>query len=291
MTFTTETPIATSQALRHSKVKLTWDQDDPNRQKVLRRPLTKQEIDEDDFKAYLAASSDESEDESDMGGDGPGLSAKDKKARRKEKTEQLRQLLLGGGDDTEDVWGKHADLHDGDGDAPKDMEITFKSALTTSSKALDDDDNLTTLERYQRRMKEKKERKKEKKELKAGSRAAVAPEVETAVPKADRDDFFGESDEEDTLAATVTATKTATPPPPEASEVPDETRHFSMQDILKAEKQEGKKKKSRHKKKSKYEDEKEPQLGDEDFAINVRDNRFKAIHEEPEFAIDPSDPQ
>ncbi len=219
-----------------------------------------------------------------------GLTAKEKKARRKAKTEELRQKLLGGGDGTEDVWGKHADLGNSDEEAPQDMEITFKSALTSSSKALDDDDNLTTLERYQRRMKEKKERKKEKKELKAGSRVAVEGEEAGKTAVAEADDFFGDSEDEamEQLSAPSIAEK---PIVKSAIEIPDETRHFSMQDILKAEKKEGQKKSRRRPKKSKYDDEREAELGDAGFALNVKDDRFKAIHEEPAFAIDPSDPQ
>ncbi|KAH0826923.1 hypothetical protein J3R83DRAFT_4516 [Lanmaoa asiatica] len=49
-------------ALRHSKVKLTWDEDDPERNHIFRRPLTKKEIEEADFRAYIASSS-SSEDE------------------------------------------------------------------------------------------------------------------------------------------------------------------------------------------------------------------------------------
>ena len=52
-------------ALRHSKVKLKWDEDDPERTKVLRRALTKKEIEEDDYRAYIASDSEESAAEDD----------------------------------------------------------------------------------------------------------------------------------------------------------------------------------------------------------------------------------
>jgi len=45
-------------ALRHSRVKLTWDEDDPERTLVTRRALSRKEIEENDFRAYLASSSD-----------------------------------------------------------------------------------------------------------------------------------------------------------------------------------------------------------------------------------------
>ena len=50
------------QALRHSKVKLTWDEDEPERTQVTRRALTRKEIEENDFRAYIASSSDSEED-------------------------------------------------------------------------------------------------------------------------------------------------------------------------------------------------------------------------------------
>lgn len=54
-------PTFQSNALQHSKVKLTWDADDVHRSKVLkRRKFTEDEIKEEDFAAFLAS---ESEDE------------------------------------------------------------------------------------------------------------------------------------------------------------------------------------------------------------------------------------
>lgn len=294
--------ISVQQALRHSKVKLTWDQDDPNRVKMLRRPLTKAEMDEDDFKAYLASSSDEDEDDEELlpsGAKEADFEAAEAKRvsrkKAKEKTEKLRQLLLSG-DNEADVWGKHStlpDMQDNDDKPSGDMEITFKAGLTSATQAVDDE-NLTTLEKYQRRMKEKKERKKEKKELKAGSRAIAKGEE---VPEADeKDDFFGGEDEEEDLppAKPVKAAPAKNPTAPvaklpETVEIASDAKHFSMQDIVKAEKTAGKRKRTRKGKKD--EREKDVELGDSGFDINVKDDRFKAIFEEPAFAIDPSNPQ
>lgn len=253
-------------ALRHSRVKLTWDQDDPNRSKVLRRPLTKQEIEEEDFRAYLASSSDEDEE------DNKGAKA------AKDRTERLRQLLLSGGDDAEDVWGKKLpDMRDDD-DGPGDMEITFTPGLSkVASTAQANDDDLTTLERYQRRMKEKQARKKEKKELKQKMR-------EEKPDKEEQDDFFGGDDDEDEEQAALAPEPTAIEP---ELDVEDDAKHFSLQDILKAEKDAGKKKRKRNRK---GKQDREVELGDEGFKVDVADPRFAAIHEEPAFAIDPSNP-
>ena len=52
-------------ALQHSKVKLTWDETPKERLTLSSRPLSQKEIEENDFKAYLASDSDESEVEKD----------------------------------------------------------------------------------------------------------------------------------------------------------------------------------------------------------------------------------
>jgi hypothetical protein len=68
--------------------------------------------------------------------------------------------------------------------------------------------------------------------------------------------------------------------------------HFSMKDILKVEKESGKKKRKRTKKNKRPEGmEREVELGKEGWKIDTKDPRFKALHEEGDFAIDPSNPQ
>jgi hypothetical protein len=64
-------------------------------------------------------------------------------------------------------------------------------------------------------------------------------------------------------------------------------KHFEMSAVLKAEKKTGKKGKRGRKEKHKPND----QDTQEDFRIDVADERFKALHENHAFAIDPSNPQ
>lgn len=237
------------------------------------------------------------------------VSKKEKKKKAKEKTEKLRALLLGGGSDDEDVWGKHGgrglpDMEDGDDRPSGDMEITFKAGLSGAIGNAADDEDLSTLQKYQRRMKEKKDRKKEKKELKIGSRA----EKDEAEREGFDDDFFSGAEDEPVINPSKDdkagkkgkkdkepENKASTKVKPVATDdqlaalLPnvDEAKHFSMQDIVRAEKDAGKKKRKRSKKNK----EKEAELGDEAFKVDVRDDRFKAIYDEPEFAIDPSNPR
>ncbi|THH16819.1 hypothetical protein EW146_g3892 [Bondarzewia mesenterica] len=277
-------------ALRHSKVKLTWDQDDPERNRVTRRNLTRKEIEENDFRAYVASSSG-SESES----DGDGAKGKSKKDMEREK---LRALLLGGGgNDLPEGWGGGAFGGDDKGDV--DMEVTFMPALS-GAKTEDE----TTLEKYQRKMKEK--RKKRKEELRVNE-----PGQKSEVDDLAGDKFFGESGSEGEDESIVQPKKgrkkgkrgnnedeseqevRRPSTKEELSLLVDtdhpgaEPKHFSMKAVLRAEKKKGRKGKKGKKSKEGEEGENELQ---EDFMINVQDERFKALHEDHTFAIDPSNP-
>jgi len=267
------------QALRHSKVKLTWDQDDPERERVTRRALSLKEIEENDFHAYVASSSDSSSDD------------ETNSAKKTVSRDKLRALLLGGGgNDLPEGWAgsKTGDMNEeGDGD-DMDMEVTFRPALSGGQ-----DEEETTIGRYQRKMREK--RKKRKQELK-----------DTGRGEALADDFFvrsegeGDSDGESLHGGRKDRgeqrNKSRKPSTKEelsllVAPAPDqpgsEPKHFDMAAIIKAEKKKGKKRRGRRKETS-GDDENELQ---DDFAIDVKDERFRALHEDHAFAIDPSNPQ
>jgi hypothetical protein len=265
-------------------VTLTWDDDDPTRTQLTRRNLTRKEIDEADFKAYIASSSSESD--SDQEG-------------RKTDRDKLRALLLGGGEDRDDLpegWG-------GIDEVPKgDMEITFMPGLTDRGKDKGDGEEETTLERYQRKQKEKKVRRKAEKEKSGGGKT-----------EENDDDFFGddsEADAEPTQTERKEKGKPKSSPQPSTTAAPkkpstkeelsllvapsattsgSELRHFDMKEVIKSEK--GKKDKKKRKQKKGGDDEGEEKEDGAGFEIDVKDDRFKALHEEYEFAIDPSNPQ
>ncbi|KAL1709048.1 hypothetical protein EV121DRAFT_195711 [Schizophyllum commune] len=272
-------------ALRHSKVKLTWDEDDPERAKVTRRAFTKKEIEEADFRQYIASSGSEDEGDDD---DGDGDAMGKKKAGKKASRDRLRALLLGGGGDNElpEGWGAKDD------DDDVDMEITFTPGLSEKK----GDGEETTLDKYQRKMREK--RRKRKEEMK--ERHAEKEK------EADGDDFF-EVDEEETSNTkkgkkdkkSTKPNATTTPTPRIESTAAElalvatsdnpsaEPAHFDMKAILKAEKKKGKKGKGK-KRGQGGDEEKDLQ---EDFTLDVNDERFKVLHEDPSFAIDPTNPQ
>ncbi|KAF9226033.1 hypothetical protein BS17DRAFT_800883 [Gyrodon lividus] len=326
-------------ALRHSKVKLTWDEDDAERNHFTRRPLTKKEIDEADFRAYIASTSSSSEGESEGGSGkrektGKHRKRRDKGSRKGAERDKLRALLLGGNDDDlPEGWG--GDSFDGKAEKLKrrggngnsreedeeesdvDMEITFMPGLS-EAKNLDDEN---TLERYQRKMKEKRKKRKEEAKGRGGAGEsedegeAAKRGTQSAGPALD-DEFFGVENESERDASHNQTGKTSKKPKKPRDSSPAHTKrlpstkaeldllaasdnlhgkpaHFDMKAVLKAEKQ-SKSKKLRHRSKKKAT---EGDAGDgpnetqNDFMIDVKDDRFIAIHEDHQFAIDPSNPR
>ncbi|KAH9898312.1 hypothetical protein C8Q73DRAFT_639931 [Cubamyces lactineus] len=291
-------------ALRHSKVKLTWDEDEPERAQITRRVLSKKEIEENDFRAYIASSSDSEEE------DAPGAPKGKGKESKAAERDKLRALLLGGGEDQmPEGWGKGKGFDDDEDDV--DMEITFTPGL---SAAKDGEKEETTLEKYQRKMKEKKKKRKE--ELREKAKVKTGDKAEKKSKKGLDDDFFGgDSDEEseqevpsrkekgkdkkgkrkdkgdDSGAEERPARVESTAEELAliaASENPDaEVKHFDMKAVLRAEKRGGKKKKGKKGKKGADEGDADLQ---ENFKIDVKDERFKAVLEDHTFAIDPSNP-
>lgn len=133
-----------TRALQHSSIKLTWDEDDNDRVKMTRRKFTKEELQDMDFKAYLASSSSESESDND------GETKDDLKAK-------YRSLLQ----------GIQGDVKSDESEVEGDMEITFTPGLSeAASKALERKKekeslkNESVFEQNRRKLKEKKKAKK-----------------------------------------------------------------------------------------------------------------------------------
>ncbi|CUM63137.1 uncharacterized protein PRCAT00000704001 [Priceomyces carsonii] len=122
-------------ALQHSKVKLTWDETPKERLDLASRNFSQRELDDMDFKAYLASDSDGSEDEKDL----------------KDKYKSLLGTSFnfnGNEKDEDDV----------------DMEITFNPGLDEERARKDEEELLeeTTVDAYRRKEKERRKRRMEK---------------------------------------------------------------------------------------------------------------------------------
>ncbi|KAL9101797.1 MAG: hypothetical protein Q9187_009200, partial [Circinaria calcarea] len=159
-------------ALQHSKVKLTWDADDGTRKEAQKRAFggSRAEIDENDLKAYLGSdSSDEEEPEpaeqnmpKDDATSGDATSAATPKLSKKDLERQRMRSLLGLGDEpAPSRKSKKSEK------APVgDLQITFSSGLSDGKGgSVFENEPLTeetTVERYVRKEKERKARRKEK---------------------------------------------------------------------------------------------------------------------------------
>ncbi|KAH0612851.1 uncharacterized protein H6S33_009231 [Morchella sextelata] len=204
-------------ALQHSKVKLTWDADDTARQTAAKRAFSQKEVEEMDVKAYLASDSDsDPEDES-----------------AKEKYRALLSGTLAG------LSGKGKK----DEQPTGDMEITFTSGLSGKEKGA---------------KKEKKAKAKAQRAAEAAEAATKRGELEALMADADRDGL----------------------------------NHFDMKQVVKAEKA-GRHggKKGKGKKRSRQAEEALEEGMQRGFEIDVGDERFKAVYERNEFAIDPTNPR
>lgn len=186
-------------ALQHSKVKLTWDAEDPSRKEAQARAFKggQKEIDENDLKAYLGSdtSGDEGEDveDQDMG------DIDEKMMSKKDAERQKARALLGlAPEPAKKSSKKGKDAHVGD------IQITFSSGLSSATNRDEKKRSVfenspepqeTTVERYKRKEKERKLKRKEKmKAARSGEEVAADSDDEPEVATSTKDDGLGFDD-------------------------------------------------------------------------------------------------
>ena len=295
----------TTGALTHSKVKLTWDADDTTRQEVQKRAFSRKEIDENELQAYLGTDSSSSEDEIETA--------------KADKAASLRKALgLGISGKASKSKPKASAKRDRDFPKPdSEMQITFTGGLLNdkSKESVFENDiplQETTLEKYTRKEKERKLRRKEKYEAKKQGLGPDAPVEEASAAPAtgdsdDEDDPFNDpffaDDPAEVAKAERQSKKAQRAKKREQQALQDETkaaeranlellmtndnddektRHFDMNEVVKAEKLKKKGKKGRKNAAPVVEDT---------FEINTADPRFAKLYESHEFAIDPTNPR
>lgn len=286
-------------ALQHSKVKLTWDMhpEEATRKETMKNAFSgsRTDIAENDLKAYLASDSEDDDGEEELV---PEEDADVPKLNKKELARKKMREALGLGDEPEGKPSKAG--------AMGDMQITFAPALTEAPKKNPEDE--TTAERYMRKEREKKMAKKEaylarREGSKAGADAEEAPQEDLGFD----DPFF--TTEEPKKASKTALLKKDRLKKREKREAQEEKNkeeraqlellmadthdeedghlaHFDMNEIIKAEKNKRRKKGKKGKK-----DAEDAGGLQEDFQMDVDDDRFKAVFQDHEFAIDPSNPK
>lgn len=190
-------------------------------------------MEDNDYRAYIASSSEASysedeEDQTELGGldDTKDASAtattdansktvkKSAKQSREERRAKLRELLLNN-DELPEGWGNIDSKSTGSSSKPAgELEVTFTPGLSTRNEphADDDGENETTLERYQRRQREKKEAKRLKREAKEASKTNGKARLnegneQTALAPVAEDDFFGEDSDAEPIPSSSSTKK------------------------------------------------------------------------------------
>ncbi|PSK46268.1 Pre-rRNA-processing protein esf1 [Elsinoe australis] len=306
-----------TEALTHSKVKLTWDADDATRKEVQKRAFSRAEIDENDLRAYIGNDS-ESEEDEEVGEDG----AEHKMSKKDMERQRMRALLGLGGEKKEPKSNKPVG----------DMQITFTSGLSggregrngvfENSPPRDE----STRERYIRKEKERKAKRRERAKAKrngeednaekadtsgsdSGSEIVVVDQPNGAAGDDDEKDPFDDpffnttgapsksqkekTQKQERIKKREAKQKQAEKEEAERKELEllmdegndDKMKHFDMKEIQKAAKKKGKK----DRKGKKGQDDAIDDQGAEE--VETSDPRFAKLFESHEYAIDPSNPR
>lgn len=311
-----------TEALTHSKVQLTWDQDDATRKEVQKRAFSRAEMDDNDMQAYIGS------DDSDADSTSSRMSVAEKKKAAKRAS--LRAALGLGAEPT-----KPSKKGDDKGEVGE-IQITFTSGLSNANSKdrgqvfeNEPQDEESTRQRYIRKEKDRKLKRKQRMKARANGEVVDGSDIEEENPQSaaattsatNNDRADSEDAEEDpfndpffndpTLAAknekaAKKASREAKRAAREAAAVEAESRkaelellmagdddngdggaaqHFDMREIEKAEKLARKKGKGKkHLKKTTTAGAATP----DEFQIETEDPRFAALFESHEYAIDPT---
>ncbi|TQS33184.1 hypothetical protein Golomagni_06478, partial [Golovinomyces magnicellulatus] len=301
-------------ALQSSKVKLTWDlnPEDASRKESIKRAFTgsRADLDENDLRTYLASDSegDDAEESEAEDGDDQGDEEEDApKLSKKELARKKMREALGLGDEPAPRRSKDGPVGE--------MEVTFTPALAEDTKK-DADEEETTIEKYKRKERERKEQRRERARAKRGEEAkedddeqrdpegdlgfddpfftSEAPTVsKSSQRKADRLAKREARDAAEAESASQKAhlTKVMAEDEDEEGVAGKRLDHFDMNEIARAEKIRSKKGKAAKSKKNKDKLEKATGMLQDGFEMDVADQRFQAVFDNHEFAIDPSNPK
>lgn len=291
-------PTRSSIVVDQTNVRLTWDETPQERIALTRQDFKKsgksdQDL-EDDFKAYLASDSSESEDDSsdEDGDDDEGERERTEEERKeilnrkREKIRKKYQALLGGLDGND--MGEAETNEDGE-----TMEITFTPGLYEKAEELlrkketdKEMAGLTPWEKYLERRKKKAEDKKQKRKEEeiAEKRAARMRKAGVKGPSSQKDEAEEEKRRQAELELLMIDEKDA-----KASGLPGATTTAVNEEEEVA--GPGKKRKGSRQMSKKKRREAEEKEESGDFMINTEDKRFESLFTSHDFAMDPTHPE
>ncbi|ESQ49920.1 hypothetical protein EUTSA_v10020182mg [Eutrema salsugineum] len=264
-----------SRALQLSKVNLSWDEDEPHRIKTLNQKFNPDQLAELEMKEFLA--SDESESDED-----------NNEASKKEKRKEKYRALIESEDAGSDKDGEEEENG-------QDMEVTFNTGLEDLSKQIrerKDKKSETVWDAYLRKKSEKKRARKNKQKDDSSSSDEDDYNVDGKAVKDDGDDdFFME--EPRLKKKKKKEGKTDKKKKGLEEEVATEERSRAELELLLADENGGDglkgyniKRKGKKRSKEEMAEEKIPAVDLDDIK-----ERFSAAISDPDFALDPTDPQ
>ncbi|KAI3986988.1 hypothetical protein MKX01_039923 [Papaver californicum] len=264
-----------TRALQHSNLALTWDEDEPQRSKALKRTFNADQIDDPDMNAYLASDVSDNDDEDE-------IDVQDDQSKEKlTKAEKYRVLFERGdeGSDGED-----------DEDGNRDMEVTFNTGLEDLSRRIlekkKDKDSETVWNQYLRKKSEKKKARKN-----ASKHSSEDESSGSGRDEAEQDDFFidepsiifskgGKSNRKEKQLEDTEKEQEASKAELELLLADDQEANNGLKGYnIKRNKAKGKK--------GKKEDPSEDKIPAADYT----DPRFENLFKSSLFALDPTDPQ
>ncbi|KAI3725865.1 hypothetical protein L1987_65661 [Smallanthus sonchifolius] len=256
-----------TRALQLSKIDLTWDENEPQRSKKLKRKInvdleSKYVKDELELKEFIASSDSETDDDENNADGGN---------KKRQKTDAYRALLQSGDGSDED-----------EEDGKMDMEVTFNTGLEDLSKKIlekKDKNSETVWDAYLRKRKEKKKARKNRSKNSSDDESGGSDDE----PVEELGDFFaGETAQKKKESR---GEKDKKPETGEASRAELELL-LATDEGRDANNVKGynlKRKKSKGKKDD-IDEEKIP-------TVDYDDPRFSSLFSKPEFALDPTDPR
>ncbi|KAG5334439.1 ESF1 protein, partial [Acromyrmex charruanus] len=286
-------------ALQQVKVKLTWDETNPDRREFTQKLNSGklQDIDENDLQTYLASGS---EDDSDT-------------EEKKDVTEKTNDNSEKESETNNDLIGKYKSLlktieEEEEAKKNKDVELEFSWGLGTKEKAeklvkerMKNKEELTPFEQYLEKRKAKRKAKKE--ERKKSKEENQKSDSEDSVPSdVDMNDKYFMDELKNSKLSHKKETKNNEADVGSLNEQEnsqheaelelllmdqdeDGKKHFNMKQIEENATMSKSKRKRLNKKKNMQKEAKE-----DDFEVNVKDPRFTSLFTSHHFNIDPADP-
>ncbi|XP_040568854.1 uncharacterized protein [Lepeophtheirus salmonis] len=262
-------------ALQKGKVDLTWDETDPKRTALMQKAFQNDEDDEA-LQAFINNSDDDEENICEEELD---------HSDEEDVVEKYRALLA----DVQEANEKKEEEKGGN------MQITWNPDAEKKSKSSKNKGDLTPWEQYleKRKMKQQGKREARRQSNKAETEQAFSDDE---VPDGFDDPFFNtDPSENDSRQKSNKSKKKKIPY--ETEEVnpdlnllvmdEDEKNHFDYKEIVKREGNEGKKKK---KGKKNHSQEENGSVQADNFTLDLKDPRFQAIFDDPDYNVDPSHP-